>query len=150
MADALSSTRICSANAHFVNRLNITASFLFTQCIGLGLYFVQGNTSWRVLFGLQYLPAAVLFLFSFWMPESPRWLSLKGRHAEALETLRRLHGSDSVGEHDESSSYYQEFVQIRAQIEEEKTHTGSWRKILRKRSYLRRFALICGFFFFQQ
>jgi hypothetical protein len=135
---------------HIRNRLNITASFSFTQCISLGLYFVQGNTSWRLLFGLQYIPAAVLATFSFWMPESPRWLCLKGRHTESLDTLRLLHGNNRVVEHDENGSHYKEFLQIRAQIEEDKTYTRSWRKIIHKRSYLRRFALIMGFFFFQQ
>lgn len=135
---------------HICNSLNITASFLITQCIGLGLFFVRGNISWRLLFGLQYIPAAVLTLFSFWVPESPRWLCLKGKHTESLETLCLLHGGDRGVEHGENSSYHKEFLQIQAQIEEEKNYTSSWRKIIRKRSYLRRFALIMGFFFFQQ
>ena len=135
---------------HNRNRLNITASFLVTQCIGLGLYFVRGDTSWRLLFGLQYVPPMVLAVFSFTVPESPRWLCLKGRDTEALETLRLLHGGGRVVEHDENGFYYKEFLQIRAQIEEEKTYTTSWSKIIRKKSYLRRFALIVVFFFFQQ
>jgi MFS family permease len=132
------------------DRLNITASFLLTQCVGLGLYFVRGNTSWRLLFGLQYGPPIVLAIFSFKVPESPRWLCLKGRDKEALETLRLLHGGDRVANHAETSSYYEEFLQIRSQIEEEKTYTTSWCKIVQKKSYLRRFALVTGFFFFQQ
>ena len=123
---------------------------MFTQSIGLGLYFVQGNASWRVLFGLQDVPIAALLGFSYWMPESPRWLCLKGRYTDALDTLRLLHGGQRDSEHDEHSSYYKEFAQIQAQVEEEKTYTSSLRRVVHKRTYLRRFALICAFFFFQQ
>lgn len=77
-------------------------------------------------------------------------MCLKGKNAEALETLRLLGGGDDNIEEDGHGTNYRDFLQIQAQIEEEKTYTRSWEKILRKRSYLRRFALIIGFFFFQQ
>lgn len=130
-------------------RLNITISFLVTQCIGLGLYFVRGNTSWRLLFGLQYVPPMILAAFSFAVPESPRWLCLKGRNTDALKILRLLHGYQSTDKDNENDIYYKDFLQIRAQIEEEKTYTTTWRTIFQTKSYLRRFALIIGFFFFQ-
>ncbi|KAF2273803.1 MFS transporter [Westerdykella ornata] len=131
--------------------LNITASFLITQCVGLGLYFIKGNTSWRLLFALQLIPALSLAIFSIRMPESPRFLALVGRDKEALEILRQLHGGGKeTAEYNESDSYYQEFLEIRAQIEEDRSYTRSWRTIISKSSYLRRFALIIGFFFFQQ
>lgn len=133
-----------------INRLNITLSFLITQLIGLGLYFVRGNVSWRLLFGLQFVPSIVLLIGSFWVAESPRWLCLKGRNAEALNTVRRLHGWAGVSEDEADSQHYKEYTQIRAQIEEEKTYTSSWHAIFSRPSYLKRFALICGFFFFQQ
>jgi hypothetical protein len=121
-----------------------------TQSIGLGVYFVKGDASWRLLFGLQFVPATVLGLFSLYVPESPRWLCLNGKNTEALETLRLLNGGDGSIEYDGHGTNYREFLQMQAQIEEEKTYTRSWGKILRKKSYLRRFALIIGFFFFQQ
>lgn len=89
-------------------------------------------------------------IFSFFVPESPRWLCLKGKNKEALETIRRLDGGAKDAENPGHDNIRSEFLQIQAQIEEEKTYTRSWRSILRKRSYLRRFALIIGFFFFQQ
>ncbi|CAO2653519.1 Nn.00g029300.m01.CDS01 [Neocucurbitaria sp. VM-36] len=132
------------------DRLNITASFLVTQTIALGVYFIKGNASWRLLFGLQFVPAVIMGVFSYYVPESPRWLCLKGRFTETLEILRLLNGDDRGIEDDEHGSNQRDFLQIQAQIEEESAYTRSWGKILRKRSYLRRFALIIGFFFFQQ
>lgn len=50
--------------------------------------------SWRWMFGVEAIPAA-LFLFSgFFIPESPRWLAHKGRHKEACNILDRLGYSD--------------------------------------------------------
>lgn len=131
-------------------RLNITVSFLFAQSIGLGVYFLDGNASWRLLFGLQCIPAVMMLTLSLWIPESPRWLCLRGRHEEALEVLQKLHADVQGSRDDEILLCHQEYALIRAQIEDEKTTTASWRRILTTRSYVKRFALICAFFFFQQ
>lgn len=145
-----SSTSKSNQLTNVPSRLNLAGSFLFTQVIGLGLYFVPGNASWRVLFGLQYIPITVLSTVSLWVPESPRWLCLKDRPTEAIHALQRLHGMKPTTEHDHSSSYYHEYLQIQAQIKEDQPYTKSWRTIITKRTYLKRFAIIWSFFFFQQ
>lgn len=45
----------------------------------------------RLPLGLQMLPAVPLALLIHAFPESPRWLAMKGRHEDALNTLARLH-----------------------------------------------------------
>jgi SP family arabinose:H+ symporter-like MFS transporter len=47
----------------------------------------MGEWNWRWMLGLESLPA-LLYFFSLWrVPESPRWLVLKGKKAEALTVM---------------------------------------------------------------
>ena len=63
--------------------------------VGIGVaYFVDyafaSSESWRWMFASAVLPAAVLLIGMFFLPESPRWLARKGFREEALENFRRL------------------------------------------------------------
>jgi sugar porter (SP) family MFS transporter len=51
---------------------------------------------WRTMLGLGALPSAALAVGVFAMPESPRWLAMRGRSEEALAVLRREY--DTAGE----------------------------------------------------
>lgn len=51
-----------------------------------------GPHNWRWMLGLETLPAIVYFGFLFIVPESPRWLIMKGRESEALLTMTRASG----------------------------------------------------------
>ena len=46
-----------------------------------------GDHSWRLMLGVQAVPALAFLLFLFRVPESPRWLLLHGRVAEGREVL---------------------------------------------------------------
>ncbi|SNR96926.1 sugar porter family MFS transporter [Hymenobacter mucosus] len=46
-----------------------------------------GEDSWRLMLGVQALPAAAFLLFLFQVPESPRWLLLHGRLNEGRDVL---------------------------------------------------------------
>ena len=52
----------------------------------------QTALAWRLPLCLQCIPAVILFVGSFFMPFSPRWLMSKGREEEARQTIARLHG----------------------------------------------------------
>jgi MFS family permease len=49
---------------------------------------------WRWMFGSEALPALVLLVLAFVVPESPRWLTKQGRENEALGILARVDGAD--------------------------------------------------------
>ena len=46
---------------------------------------------WRGMFGAETLPAALFFAILFFIPESPRWLLLRERDAEARRVLQRIY-----------------------------------------------------------
>lgn len=58
----------------------------------------QGNlawnvsTGWRWMLGFGLLPGLVFLILLLIVPESPRWLQLKGREEEAFQILKKAHG----------------------------------------------------------
>jgi MFS transporter, SP family, sugar:H+ symporter len=56
----------------------------------------NGYPAWRWMFWLQVIPAAIYFVALLIIPESPRYLVLKGRDAEAEAVLARLLGADTA------------------------------------------------------
>jgi MFS family permease len=48
------------------------------------------GTAWRWLLGILALPALLVFVYRWFLPESPRYLLVEGRVAEANEVLTRL------------------------------------------------------------
>jgi MFS family permease len=65
--------------------------------ITYGTRFIQSNRSWSLPFLLQMVSAFVLGAGIYFLPFSPRWLVLKDRSGEALQSLsklRRLPASD--------------------------------------------------------
>ena len=51
-----------------------------------------GAWNWRWMLGVEALPAILYFLALIAVPESPRWLALRGHDARALEILRLVSG----------------------------------------------------------
>ncbi|WP_300852179.1 sugar porter family MFS transporter [uncultured Bacteroides sp.] len=48
---------------------------------------------WRGMLGMETLPALLFFIIIFFIPESPRWLILKGREEKATNILQRIYVS---------------------------------------------------------
>ncbi|HRJ71557.1 MAG TPA: sugar porter family MFS transporter [Terrimicrobiaceae bacterium] len=75
--------------------LGILLAFLSNFLIGLiGL----GDTEWRWKLGVQALPALAFWILLKGIPESPRWLVMRGRTKEAAEVLRRTGAEDADGQ----------------------------------------------------
>jgi len=55
-----------------------------------------GHPAWRWMFWLQVIPAAIYFLALLIIPESPRYLVLKGHDGQAEGVLTRLFGADAA------------------------------------------------------
>ena len=82
-----------------VNQFAIVSGFLVVYFVN---YFIalQGDqmwnqeSGWRWMFGSESLPALLLLLLLFFVPESPRWLTKQDRSNEALEILARVNGAE--------------------------------------------------------
>lgn len=118
---------------------------VLTLLRGLAFYFIPSDVSWRLLLGLQLVPAFAMLIGSYWMPFSPRWLCLKGRYDEALDVLKRMHG----GMHDETF-YLREYHQIKSQIELAANEKISIIGIIKEKSYRRRLGIVVFTAVFQQ
>lgn len=52
----------------------------------------QPTAAFRIPWGVQMIPAFILFVGLFFFPYSPRWLASQDRWEEALQVLAKLHG----------------------------------------------------------
>lgn len=73
--------------------IGISASF-FSNYFLLGV----GEHNWRWMLGVQMVPALLYFTLLWFVPESPRWLLLKGRDEAALQVLSRVSGEQQAQE----------------------------------------------------
>lgn len=46
--------------------------------------------NWRWMLGIEFIPALLYFILLFFVPQSPRWLVMKGRFNEALGILKTV------------------------------------------------------------
>ncbi|XP_039100616.1 solute carrier family 22 member 20-like [Hyaena hyaena] len=63
-------------------------SFTLGQLILAGVAYVI--RPWRWLQFAVSVPFLIFFLYSWWLPESPRWLLLHGKSRQAVENLRKV------------------------------------------------------------
>ena len=53
----------------------------------------NAHYGWRWMFTAVSLPASLFFALSLWIPESPRWLLLRGKNEQAAGILSRIGGA---------------------------------------------------------
>ena len=51
---------------------------------------------WRWMFFSGVIPAGIFFILLFFVPETPRYLVMKGKDEKALKVLRKISGSDNA------------------------------------------------------
>ncbi|MBT3243106.1 MAG: D-xylose transporter XylE [Bacteroidetes bacterium] len=56
------------------------------------------ETGWRWMFASEAIPALLFLILVFFIPETPRFLALKGREEKAMGVLRRINGEDKANE----------------------------------------------------
>lgn len=82
--------------------------------------------AWRWMLGVIAIPGALFLLGVLLLPDSPRWLMMRGRRDEAIGVLRRLRGDEAV------------VLREAADIEEQlRTPQRGWHLFLENRNFRR-------------
>ena len=119
----------------------LVSGYNISAWVGFGCYYSTNLTfGWRGPIAFTCIPPLLLALGCIWVPESPRFLIMRGRAEEAWETTKRLH-HDPRDAND--SAAQEEFAQMRAQIEYERTQSSGYLGILKTKSYRKRAFLSC-------
>jgi SP family galactose:H+ symporter-like MFS transporter len=76
-------------------QLMITTGIFLIALSNVSIVKLWGHAhiSLTLMFSVIVIFAAIMFIGAFTLPESPRWLVLKGKHKEALTTLAKLRAS---------------------------------------------------------
>ena len=98
-----------------LNQLMITLGIVVSYLADYGL---ADKEAWRWMFGLAAIPALILLIGLFFVPESPRWLMGRSRDDEARGVLERVRESGDVSA---------ELAEIKADLS---LQEGSWRELL--------------------
>jgi sugar porter (SP) family MFS transporter len=101
-----------------LNQLAITIGILISYVVDY--YFAAGG-AWRSMFGLGVIPAALLLIGMFTLPDSPRWILAIGQEEQALAVLHKIrgHGPHAI----------KEFEEIKESLKQQK---GNWRMLFSK------------------
>ncbi|TPX38358.1 hypothetical protein SmJEL517_g00345 [Synchytrium microbalum] len=113
-----------------VFQLMITFGILVASCVNTGI--IKGldgqEAEWRTAFGLQMAPGALLLLSILLLPETPRFLAMKGKMDECLKVLARIRGR-AVN----SSDVQAEYREIQVAVERDQAiGEARWSEILHK------------------
>ena len=112
---------------------------MITEWLGLAIYCIGGSPSWRLLFGLECVPGISIFIGSFRVPRSSRFLALQGRYDEVLKLEEFIVAYMEVGtiQTCETANSFR----LGAQIKRNKAKELWSKPIFTKKSYMRRVAL---------
>ena len=99
-----------------------------TMTVSGWLHYIFVEDIWRAMIGIGLIPSILFWLGLFIVPESPRWLLLKGKEEKAFETLSRI----------DPSHAREEMLAVQNSVREEK---GGFKELF---SPVYRVALIIG------
>ncbi|HUI11235.1 MAG TPA: sugar porter family MFS transporter [Bacteroidota bacterium] len=102
--------------AYYSNALLLSWSNTYAGESAVLRWIVAGQV-WRGMFAVGVVPAALFFLLLFFIPQSPRWLTARGRADEARTILARVNGPETAA---------REVAEIQAALAQE---TGSMRQL---------------------
>lgn len=75
-------------------QLNIVAGIVLSYFSNYWITQLIAQDAWRWMLGVISVPSLIYFFLIFLIPESPRWLVLKNRLAEAKTVLKRIGSAD--------------------------------------------------------
>ena len=119
----------------------LVSGYNISSWVGFGAYYSKNLTfGWRGPIAFTCIPALALAVGCIWVPESPRYLLMRGRAEEAWNNVRRLHHDPNDSS---DSAAHEEFLNMKAAIEYERTQPSGYLGILKTPSYRKRAFLAC-------
>ncbi|KAF7316433.1 General substrate transporter [Mycena indigotica] len=113
----------------------MNAGYCASSWIGYAFYFdMRGDDSWRGPYGIQAVISLLLFVWTFYLPETPRWLIQNGFKTEGLWTLADLHASGDVTDESVTRTFYE--IEDTIALEQRNGNTAPWKDLFRQ--YTRR------------
>lgn len=115
--------------------------------IDFGMSYVDSSVQWRFPVAFQILFAIVIMGSAACLPESPRWLLLRGHEKEAAYVLSKLNGTSP-----EDATVQEELSVMKAELHASKSDGGNWKTLLTfgKTQEFQRMMIGCSGQFFQQ
>jgi sugar porter (SP) family MFS transporter len=134
-------------NAWFaVAKIFINTGVMLSYVSNFAFSGLPAHLSWRVMFAAGAVPTIFLAAGVLTMPESPRWLAMKGRLVEAKSVLDRT--SDTPAE------AAQRLLEIEEVVKGDSAATasggGAWKELATKPGVRRVLAIVLTLQFFQQ
>ena len=112
-----------------VEGMLITAGICLSYWINYGFAWMpDAEVSWRFPLAFQIVFALIIFGSIMNLPESPRWLVMQGRDAEAMEVLEYLNNKSS-----DDTFLQNEMSEVKATVEE--MSKGSFRSLFEMSEY---------------
>ncbi|CAL4906369.1 unnamed protein product [Urochloa decumbens] len=120
----------------------INSGVMLSYVSNLAFSGLPVHLSWRVMFAAGAVPTVFLAAGVLTMPESPRWLAMKGRVAEAKAVLDKT--SDTAVEAE------QRLLEIEDVVNAGASGGGAWTELATKAGVRRVLAIVLTLQFFQQ
>jgi len=118
----------------------ITWGIMIQYFIQYGCSHINGTSSFRLPWGIQMVPAVILFVGLLFFPKSPRWLATKDRWDEARQVLADLRSGGDMSH----PLVLAEFLEIEEQVRfERETSNNVWAE-MRKPNMIKRIFLGCS------
>ncbi|XXG60386.1 hypothetical protein AAC387_Pa04g2307 [Persea americana] len=121
-------------------QLAITIGIFVANLVNYGTSKLKGDVGWRLSLGLAGVPGVIVFVGTFFLPETPNSLIERGEEGKALAMLKRIRGVEDVNE---------EFADLLEASEASKKVKHPWRVIV-SRKYRPQFVMTLLIPFFQQ
>ncbi|AYL95636.1 sugar porter family MFS transporter [Mucilaginibacter celer] len=123
-----------------LNQLMITIGILVSYLADYWLSDDSKPESWRLMFLVGFIPAVILLVGMFFLPETPRWLISKGRWDEGKKIIEKLEDADIIDN---------TLAELEKDLQMQREQNTNWTEVFKP--WLRAPLIITvGIFFFQQ
>eukprot|EP01063_Lacrimia_lanifica_P011798 TRINITY_DN18494_c0_g2_i1.p1 TRINITY_DN18494_c0_g2~~TRINITY_DN18494_c0_g2_i1.p1 ORF type:complete len:513 (+),score=219.31 TRINITY_DN18494_c0_g2_i1:63-1541(+) len=126
-----------------VNNICIVGGQVLASLVACAFEVYETGQGWRYMLGIGGAPGVVMFVGFIYLPESPRWLLLRGRRADAAASLRRIRGEATDKEVEE------ELTAIATSIAAEPDRV-SWGGVFKDKTVVAALKIGCFLQFLQQ